>query len=118
MSSFLTRNSLYLVSAMAVFVGAHTAVSWASLPVMQRMVGLFFVGIVAHVWEENRFPGGFAEMIASKLDFTSKASTSVRRSPCRMWCALRGCHCFSRASHFCCWRRCCSAYWNPSCTRR
>ncbi|HZE16650.1 MAG TPA: hypothetical protein VE197_13605, partial [Mycobacterium sp.] len=58
---------------MAVFVGVYTVVRWASLPVLQCMLGLFFVGIVAHVWEENRFPGGFAEMIASKLHFSAKS---------------------------------------------
>ncbi len=73
MSGFLTRNSLYLVSAIAAIVGVYTAVKWASLPILSRMVGLFFVGLVAHVWEENRFPGGFAEMITDKLHFTAKS---------------------------------------------
>lgn len=72
MSSFLAKNSLYLVTAAAVALGIYTAVNWASLPVPQRMVGLFFVGVVAHVWEEMRFPGGFAELIASKLHFQAK----------------------------------------------
>jgi Protein of unknown function with HXXEE motif len=73
MSGFLTRNSLYLVSATAAIVGVCTVLRWPELPVLSRMVGLFFVGLVAHVWEENRFPGGFAEMIAAKLHFTAKS---------------------------------------------
>lgn len=43
------------------------------MPVLQRVAGVFFVGIVAHVWEENRYPGGFSEMIADKLHFTAKS---------------------------------------------
>jgi hypothetical protein len=73
MLKFLTRNSLYIVSALAIAVGAYTALNWASLPVLQRMVGLFFMGITAHVWEEMRFPGGFTEMIASRVNFTAKS---------------------------------------------
>ena len=73
MSKFLTKNSLYLVTALAVIVGGYTAMTWSSLPVLQRMVALFLVGIVAHVWEENRYPGGFSEMITAKLNFTAKS---------------------------------------------
>jgi hypothetical protein len=73
MLKFLTRNSLYIVSALAIAVGAYTALNWDSLPVLQRMVGLFFVGIVAHVWEEMRFPGGFVELVASRVNFTAKS---------------------------------------------
>lgn len=73
MLKFLTRNSLYIVSALAIAVGAYTALNWDALPVLQRMVGLFFVGITAHVWEEMRFPGGFTEMIASRVNFTAKS---------------------------------------------
>lgn len=73
MASFLTRNSLYLVRPWLCSLPCTRVVRWASLPVLQCMLGLFFVGIVAHVWEENCFPGGFAEMIASKLKFSAKS---------------------------------------------
>jgi hypothetical protein len=36
---------------------------------MQRTVGLFFVALVLHVWEEMRYPGGFPEMVMSRLNF-------------------------------------------------
>lgn len=81
MLKFLTRNSLYTVSAVAIVVGAYTALNWDSLPVLQRMVGLFFVGIVAHVWEEMRFPGGFVELVASRVNFTRHFSAVGTDAP-------------------------------------
>ncbi|WP_445217041.1 HXXEE domain-containing protein [Bradyrhizobium sp. Pa8] len=33
--------------------------------------GLFFVGLVLHLWEEGRFPGGFVELITAHLHFTA-----------------------------------------------
>ena len=40
------------------------------MPLLQKMVGLFFSAIILHVWEETRWPGGFTEMITKKLNFT------------------------------------------------
>jgi hypothetical protein len=37
------------------------------------MVGLFFVGLVMHLSEEGRFPGGFVELITEHLHFTASS---------------------------------------------
>jgi hypothetical protein len=73
MLNYLAKNSLYGATAAAVAVVIYTAINWASMPVPQRMVALFFIGVTAHVWEETRFPGGFTEMIASRIGFTAKS---------------------------------------------
>jgi hypothetical protein len=39
------------------------------MPVLQRTGGVFFMAIILHVWEEFRFPGGFAEMVTRRLNF-------------------------------------------------
>jgi hypothetical protein len=44
-------------------------------PVLQRMGGLFFIGLVMHLWEEGRFPGGFPEMVTEHLHFTARSRT-------------------------------------------
>ena len=72
MKNFITKNSLYLLTALAVIVAIFLLLNWSTMPVLQRMVGLFFCGIVLHLWEEGRFPGGFTEMITRKLDFTQR----------------------------------------------
>ncbi|EEF59740.1 HXXEE domain-containing protein [Pedosphaera parvula] len=69
MKQFILRNNLYLLTALAIGVAIYVAVNWAAIPFLQRMVGLFFVAIMLHVWEESRFPGGFAEMITARLNF-------------------------------------------------
>ena len=71
MIRFIVRNNLYLMAALGVLVAAYVAVNWASMPVLQRMVGLFFIALVLHLWEEGRFPGGFVEMITEHLHFTA-----------------------------------------------
>ena len=47
------------------------AMNWSAMPVLQRLVALFFIALVAHLWEEGRFPGGFTDLITSKLNFTA-----------------------------------------------
>lgn len=71
MIQFVLRNNLYLMAALGVIAAVYVAVNWASMPVLQRMVGLFFVGLVMHLWEEGRFPGGFVELITQHLHFTA-----------------------------------------------
>jgi hypothetical protein len=78
MKHFVIRNNLYLLTALAVFVGLYVAMNWSAMPVLQRLVGLFFIGITFHVWEEFRFPGGFAEMIMSRLNFAIADMNSAK----------------------------------------
>jgi hypothetical protein len=71
MLRFILRNNLYLMAALGIAVALYVALNWSSMPVLQRMVGLFFVGLVMHLWEEGRFPGGFVELITEHLHFTA-----------------------------------------------
>lgn len=72
MKQFLVKYNLPLFSLVAVGVLIYTLMHWQTMPVTQRMLGLFVFGITLHLWEEGHFPGGFTEMIAEKLDFKSK----------------------------------------------
>ena len=74
MMDFLSVNSLYMLSALVVVVAFFLAFRWASMPVLQRFTALMFVGVVAHIWEETRLPGGFIDLISSKLGFTASNS--------------------------------------------
>lgn len=75
MINFILKNNLYVMAALGVAVAAFVAVNGDTMPVLQRMVGLFFVGLVMHLWEEGRFPGGFVEMITEHLHFTASSRT-------------------------------------------
>ena len=70
MKGFLLKNNLILITVVGACALAYTLVCWPSMPVPQRCVGLFDAGIVIHLWEEGRFPGGFTEMITDRLHFT------------------------------------------------
>lgn len=70
MKNFFVKNSLYLLSALAGIVAIFLALNWGTLPVPQRMVGLLFIALTFHEWEEFRLPGGFAEMVTSNLKFS------------------------------------------------
>jgi hypothetical protein len=50
------KNNLYLMAALGVIVGVYVAVNWTSMPVLQRTVSLFFVGLVMHLWEVGAQP--------------------------------------------------------------
>jgi hypothetical protein len=72
MKNFLIKNNFYLIAALGIGVGAYTAFQWNTMPVLQRLVGIFFPAIILHVFEESKYPGGFTEMITRKLNFTQK----------------------------------------------
>lgn len=72
MKNFLIKNNLYLITILGIIIAIITIVNWSELPVLQRMVGLFFLAIVLHLWEEGKFPGGFTDMITKTLNFTSR----------------------------------------------
>lgn len=71
MGRFFVRNTLYWTALLAIGVALYTYEHWATMPIMQRMVSIFFVAIVMHTWEESRFPGGFVELITQHLHFTA-----------------------------------------------
>ena len=65
---FIVRNSLYVTTAIAACVAAYMVVSWESMPVTQRIIGLYYILIAAHEWEELKYPGGFVELAISLTD--------------------------------------------------
>lgn len=69
MIRFVMKNNLYLMTGLALGTAVFLAVRWEIMPALQRMSGLFFIGLVMHLWEEGRFPGGFVELIAAHLQF-------------------------------------------------
>ncbi|MFJ4017322.1 HXXEE domain-containing protein [Microbacterium sp. NPDC090014] len=70
---FLARYNLYIFTAIGLAIGIYTLIAWPSMPVLQRATGLMSLAVVLHLWEEGRFPGGFTDLIANKLNFTAKS---------------------------------------------
>ncbi|MBX5204683.1 HXXEE domain-containing protein [Rhizobium sp. NZLR1] len=73
MIRFILERNLYVMAALGVGVAIYVGVNWEALTVLQRMSGLFFIGLVMHLWEEGRFPGGFVELITEHLHFTASS---------------------------------------------
>jgi uncharacterized membrane protein len=49
MIKFMLRNNLHLMAFLTVGAAVFVAMNWASMPVLQRMTGLFFVAPVMHL---------------------------------------------------------------------
>jgi hypothetical protein len=73
MMKSILKNNLYIMAALGFIVAIYIGTSWQTLPVLQRMSGLFLVGLVLHLSEEGRFPGGFVELITENLQFTASS---------------------------------------------
>ncbi|TCU54699.1 uncharacterized protein with HXXEE motif [Novosphingobium sp. PhB57] len=71
MLSFVMGNTLYLLTLIAFTVAVFASVRWRSMPMLQRLAAMFFIGVVIHIWEESRFPGGFTQLMTDKLGFTA-----------------------------------------------
>lgn len=73
MNNSIVKNSLYIMTALGAIDVLFTAIYWSEMDMLQRLVSIFFVGLILHLWEEGRFPGGFTRMITDKLNFTAKS---------------------------------------------
>ena len=76
--NFFVKNSLYVTSAIAVVVLAVLIIFWNDMPVTQRLIGIFYVLIAAHEWEEMKYPGGFVEMVIALTGMPIKDMTIPR----------------------------------------
>ncbi len=70
MQNFIMKNSLYIITALAGIVLVYLVFNWSKMPPLTHFTGAFAIAIAAHVWEEDRFPGGFTEMVTKKINFT------------------------------------------------
>ena len=68
MKNFLAKNNLYLMTTLGIGILIYAVINWSAMPVLQRMVSLFFCALVLHLWEEGKFPGGFADLMTSKIN--------------------------------------------------
>ena len=76
--NFFVKKSLYVTSAIAVVVLAVLIIFWNDMPVTQRLIGIFYVLIAAHEWEEMKYPGGFVEMVIALTGMPIKDMTIPR----------------------------------------
>ena len=79
MKNFFVKNTLYIMAALGIGVAVYLAVNWATMLVLQRMVCLLFIALMLHEWEEFKFPGGFAEMMTSNLNFSLDIDINVAK---------------------------------------
>lgn len=70
MKNFIAKNILYLITALGIIVAIFMLVNWSTMAVLQRLVGILFVGLILHLWEEGKFPGGFTDMVTKAINFT------------------------------------------------
>lgn len=63
----LSKYSLYLLTVYGIAVVIAAIVLWNDLLLTQKCAAMVAVVAVLHEWEEQRFPGGFYEMIAGRI---------------------------------------------------
>lgn len=70
MKEFVLDHNLAIITVLGAGILLYTLLFWQQIPILQRCIGLFDAGIIVHLWEEGRFPGGFTQMITERLHFT------------------------------------------------
>lgn len=73
--NFFVRNSLYVTLVLAAGVLVYTVANWNTMPVTQRIAGLYFFLIALHEIEEMKVPGGFVEMVVKLTGMPIKDMT-------------------------------------------
>ena len=67
MKKYWAKYNIYLLTIAAIIVLIYLFLNWQQIDTIKKWLGLFFVGITLHEWEETRFPGGFFELMTRKF---------------------------------------------------
>lgn len=77
-NKFIIKNSLYITSILAAIVLFITIIFWNQMPITQRLIGIYYVLIAFHEWEEMKFPGGFVELVIKLTGMPVKDMTIAK----------------------------------------
>lgn len=72
MSGFIDKHGIWLSTIVAIGVAMFLALNWETAPMTQKLVGIYFIAISLHEWEEMRFPGGFVDLVTSNMGLELK----------------------------------------------
>lgn len=64
---FLRKNSLLILTIYAVCAAVVAAFAWNGLLLTQKCAVVMVMIACLHEWEEQRFPGGFLELMAQNM---------------------------------------------------
>lgn len=80
---FLRKNSLMILTIYAICAGVVAVFTWNDLLLTQKCAAAMVVIACLHEWEEQRFPGGFLELMAQNmgLNVTEEQRASMLAKP-------------------------------------
>ena len=67
MKHLFERYGIHILSVITACTTVYALLNWNSISTLQQLVFLFAIALTLHEWEEMHYPGGFVEMIVSKL---------------------------------------------------
>lgn len=74
----LSKYSLFLLTAYAAIVVIAAVFVWDGLLLTQKCVVVITVVVTLHEWEEQRFPGGFFDLMTKKMGITATPEQMTR----------------------------------------
>ena len=80
---FLRKNSLMILTIYAICAGVVAVFTWNDILLTQKCAAVMVVIACLHEWEEQRFPGGFLELMAQNmgLNVTEEQRASMLAKP-------------------------------------
>ncbi len=67
------KYTLYILSGYALAVAVWGTLSWQTITLLQKIVVVCTVIVTLHEWEEQRFPGGFMNVMGGMMDLDVSA---------------------------------------------
>ncbi|MFW9942865.1 MAG: HXXEE domain-containing protein [Candidatus Thorarchaeota archaeon] len=64
---FIIKYNLEILTIVNAILIIYSFINWSNFEMTRRFVVLFTLAITLHEWEEGRFPGGFVEMMTSRM---------------------------------------------------
>ncbi|AQP41295.1 Uncharacterised protein [Streptococcus gallolyticus] len=71
----IQKNSLAIISVLAICVGIYLVFNWGEIPALQRVTSILFICVSIHTWEEKLF--GFEELNETNMDSNAKVDSGI-----------------------------------------
>ena len=54
MENYVTKNILYFITILGIIVAVFTFLYQNDTTTLQKLVNIFFIGLILHLWEESK----------------------------------------------------------------
>ncbi|WP_455644893.1 hypothetical protein [Methanosphaera sp.] len=61
--NFMEKYSVWITTIIGLIITLYLIIKWNTCQPLQKLMGIYFIALAVHEWEELKYPGGFVELV-------------------------------------------------------